>query len=258
MDIEKDFVWNEKENYAIIEKYVKKYKSEMELREGGEPERKETRIVIPSEYHGKPVREIFDAAFAMNDVIEEVVIPDSVEKIGTMVFNQCHSLKNISLGKGLKRLGFFAFHSTPFSEDESNYKNGFLTLDGWCACLKDGATEFNLPVGVYGLADNLLYYADGLKEVIIPENIKYVGMHCFSFNLDLDLVVIPDTVVETGDLLFGANVRIKKLVIPERFFSVQRIILRNGKDTFFSAPEHRGADGSIEVETTYIGEVELI
>ncbi|MEI0529917.1 leucine-rich repeat protein, partial [Brachyspira intermedia] len=47
---------------------------------------------------------IKESAFQCNCAIKEIVIPDSVTKIGTIAFADCGMLEKITLGKGIKRI----------------------------------------------------------------------------------------------------------------------------------------------------------
>lgn len=223
MDIEKDFVWNERDGYAVLEKYVKKYKSARDLKEGETPEPKETVVDLPAEHDGKPVKEIFDAAFSMNEVVEEIHIPSSVEKIGSMAFNSCHKLKKIALSPSLKRLGFFALNDTPLKESEAYRRGKAFVVDGWLASCDEDAEEIEIPSDVVGIADYAFYFNRRLKKILLPENIKFIGMRAFAFELALDEVYIPRSVEEAHWQIFGANVTIGKLTIPQEIYERQKI-----------------------------------
>ncbi len=222
MDIEKDFVWNERDGCAVLEKYVKKYKNERDEKEEGTPEPKETIIDIPAERAGKPVKEIFDAAFSMNEVIEEVRIPSSVEKIGSMAFNSCRHLKKITLSPSLKRLGFFALNDTPLKEDEAYRCGKAFVVDGWLAGCDEDAEEIEIPPRVVGVADYAFYFNRKLKKILLPETVKFIGMRAFAFELSLDEVYIPRSVEEAHWQIFGANVTIGKLTIPQEIYERQK------------------------------------
>lgn len=222
MNIEKDFVWNEKDGYAVLEKYAKKYKNPKELKEGEEPEVKETVINIPAEHDGLPVKEVFDAAFATNQIIEEVNFPDCVEKIGCMMFNQSPNLKKVRLSKNLKRLGFFALNETPVKDNRENWRDNMFIWDGWFIACDDDSESIDIPSDVVGIADYAFYFNKKLKKIIIPETVKYIGLRAFAFELDLDEVVIPATVEEAHWNIFGSNVHIKKLVIPQVIYEKQK------------------------------------
>ncbi len=223
MDIEKDFVWNARDGYAVLEKYVKKYKAERDLKEGEKAEERQTSLVLPSSRGGRPVKEIFDAAFSMDEEIEEIVIPDSVQKIGSMAFNQCANLKKITLSKNLKRLGYFALHDTPVEKAEENWQDGLFLLDGWLIACGDDAASVTIPPSVVGVADYAFYFNRALKRVVLPASVKYIGMRAFAFALSLDEVVIPDTVEEAHWQIFGSDVAIGRLTMPERLYAKQKI-----------------------------------
>lgn len=212
MNIDKDFEWKEKDGYYSVEKYIKKY--------GGEGD-KETEIAIPAVYRGLPVKEIADAAFSMNTVVEKVIIPDSVEKIGTMAFNQCTNLNIDGLSKGLKRLGYFAFNQTQARQNPAFKVGPMFIIDGWLISVDDTAEEIEIPPTVRGIADYAFYFCGKLKKIIIPPTVKYIGMDAFAFGLDLDEVYIPAG-VEAHWKTFGANINIKKLTIPQSLYEGQQ------------------------------------
>jgi hypothetical protein len=58
---------------------------------------KSSYLFIPSEYNGLPVKEIAEGAFINNDNITNVVLPDSIEKIGAYAFALCDKLEEINL-----------------------------------------------------------------------------------------------------------------------------------------------------------------
>ncbi len=67
-----------------------------------------SRVEILAEYEGKQVKEIDGEVFRGTSV-EEVVLPDTVERIGVLAFANCAHLRSICLGEGLKEIGEEAF-----------------------------------------------------------------------------------------------------------------------------------------------------
>lgn len=217
MNLEKDVVWKEENGYYSFEKYVKTYKK----KDSGEEEVKETVITIPSEYKGLPVKVVGDAAFSMNGIIEKVIFPDTIEKIGTMAFNKCEKLDLGGLSKSLKRVGYFAFNGTKAIENPAFRKDGAFIIDDWFL-LSDDVEELTIPGGIKGIADYAFYFCGKLKNIILPESVKYIGMKAFGFGLDLDEVYIP-TGATTDSQIFGSNIKIKKLTIPQEMYEKQQI-----------------------------------
>lgn len=229
MDLDKDVVWKDKGGYYSFEKYVKTYPVEKKEKSEGDkktepapPIIKETVITVPSEYKGLPVKEIGDAAFAMNSVVEKVIIPDSIEKIGTMAFNCCGALDIEGLSKNLKRIGYFAFNQTKARKNPAFNINKMFIIDNWLITVDDDVENIEIPPYIKGVADYAFNFCRNLKRVILPEGLKYIGMNAFAFELNLDEVYIPCGVSAHWKIL-GANVNIKKLTIPQNIYEKQRI-----------------------------------
>lgn len=103
----------------------------------------EERVVIAAEYGGKPVRELSANLFSMNQVIEAVFIPDSLEVIDSGVFYGCEHLAYIGpavsgklpdcsvFHKNLRRIGSQAFQRTAL-------KN-LVFLEKGSLCIEEGA-----------------------------------------------------------------------------------------------------------------------
>ena len=91
-----------------------------------------TRFIIPATYNGLPVKEIGEVAFYKKVDITQIVLPDSIERIGGSAFNGCSNLQEIQLGNGLLTIGEKAFNecssldnlAIPRSVNEIN-KNAF-------------------------------------------------------------------------------------------------------------------------------------
>ena len=58
---------------------------------------KPTKIVIPEELDGKPVTAISELAFAKEENLKEITIPDSVTEIGDAAFRECGGLQKVKL-----------------------------------------------------------------------------------------------------------------------------------------------------------------
>ena len=63
-----------------------------------------TNVVIPEEIDGKPVTALGNSAFEGSKV-EKVLVGSNVTTLGDNVFSNCLSLKELNLGKNVKKLG---------------------------------------------------------------------------------------------------------------------------------------------------------
>lgn len=86
---------------------------------------KESRVIIPDRIEGLPVTEIAPYAFAANmeeepenpgelpcicgEVLEELVLPGTVERIGRYVFYNCRYFKEFTFGANIRYMGAGAF-----------------------------------------------------------------------------------------------------------------------------------------------------
>lgn len=73
----------------------------------------ECALSIPTEYEGLPVTEIADGAFSECFLLEKVVIPESVIRIGTKAFYKCNLLESVVLPTGEIEFGKFIFNNCP-------------------------------------------------------------------------------------------------------------------------------------------------
>lgn len=66
-------------------------------------------IVIPSEYNGKPVTKIDNAAFLNKEELRSITIPEGIEMIGESAFKGCISLRDLTIPNSVKNIGSQAF-----------------------------------------------------------------------------------------------------------------------------------------------------
>ena len=65
--------------------------------------------VIPSTAQGHSVTSIGMGAFAFNNKLNTVTLPDSVTSVGIASFNECENLKEVYLGNSVDSIGTSAF-----------------------------------------------------------------------------------------------------------------------------------------------------
>ena len=86
---------------------------------------------------------VFDGCYGLTSI----KIPDSVTSLGSYCFNTCRNLKTVTLGSGLKEIGSLAFQ--------------------WCESL----TAIQLPEGLETIGSKA-FVATSLKEITIPASVK--------------------------------------------------------------------------------------
>ena len=109
----------------------------------------DSRVVIPN-----GVKQIGPYAFN-STAVTEVVIPESVERIGWGAFWNCQSLKKLNLPANLTQI------------EESAFCN--------CAALQ----ELEIPAGVTRIFDNTFSGCTSLKQITILGNLTQIGTVAF-------------------------------------------------------------------------------
>ena len=123
-------------------------------------------VVIPSFWNKKEINFIGESSFSTTDV-KEVQLPDTIKEIGSQAFYLCERLNKINLPNNLKTIGSQAFDSTHSLEN--------ITFN-------EGIKNIN----------SRAFESSGLKEVILPENIDFIGDNAFG-GLYADYIYVPAT-----------------------------------------------------------------
>ncbi len=115
-----------------------------------------TAAVIPSEIEGVAVSSIGSFAFNGCELLESVVIPDSVEKVSDHAFMGCDALETVEIGNGVKEIGAHAFLN--------------------CAKL----TEVIFGASLEHIEGEAFAYCTSLQEIAIPASVTSIGYGAFA------------------------------------------------------------------------------
>lgn len=149
-------------------------------------------IIIP-----KGIKTISRACFAGTNV-EEVVLPEGIETIDSDAFNFCTKLRKINFPETLKVIGHGAFKGCFFLE------------------------TVILPKTMKEISDYAFYEA-GIKQLILPENVNFVGTEVFA-GTNIETIDIPEdftltpTMFERCQKLRSVNLLGNHITIPGRCF----------------------------------------
>lgn len=166
------------------------------------------------------VREIPSTAFGDNPELEEVVLPDSVERIGAEAFIQKYEtkLKKLVIPKNVSYIGNGAFgginnkNVVSISKDNSYYKiekDMLLTKDGKKLLAYfpvDGENVSNKLTVLKGVEEIAPFTHIGrkkevLNEIKFPSSLKLIGYNAF-IDDKFSKLIFPDSVEEIGNHAF--------------------------------------------------------
>ena len=150
----------------------------------------DTEVSIPAIIEGKPVTEIGQSAFASNETITKVVIPEGVTKLGIDAFHSCMYLTDITFPSTLHVL-----------DNNALYLCGSASESDFCFRLPDNLTE------IAGLNNNSWYSFNGCPaiRVVTPDSAtakllsafqekqKDKAWFTFPGELDFRYMYFPDT-----------------------------------------------------------------
>lgn len=124
---------------------------------------------------------IADGAFLLCPALNNVVLPSTLEEMGTLPFGMCVCIDNLSV-----------------SSDNKNF------------CVSDGAL-FSKDM------KKLIMYFPGLtrSEYTLPSTVEVIDMGAFSYSSNLTAINIPDSVTEIMDSAFAGCTELTSLNIPK-------------------------------------------
>ena len=171
------------------------------------------KMTIPSEVNGLPVIAIGERAFTENSVLEEIVLPDSVERICTWAFYGCTSLEKIVMC-GVKRIDSSAFAD----------------------CYKLKSVDFS--EGLVYIGDTAFSSCSSLEEVYVPASLVYIGEGAFNYCISLrSFSVSEENTVYTSEsgVLYNKE-KTKLFWYPTKkngdFFAVPEGVIEIGNNAF--------------------------
>ncbi len=195
----------------------------------------DTVLLIPQELDGIKVTSIFDSAFAYNETLKNVVIPEGIISIGDHAFVECVSIETIVLPESLIWLGNGAFQGCVLLE-KAELPAGIVHI-GWNPfdrCDSLSLIELSEKNNYYSVQNGVLYdlqeyklitYPAGLNGATytIPDWIVSIELAAFSENGALQEVTIPDSVSEMAGNPFCGCISLRKMNISSHnlFYEVK-------------------------------------
>ena len=155
----------------------------------------ETSVEVPAALGGAEVTEIGYAAFAGNESIVSVRLPETVRRINHDAFSGCTALVHAELPDGIISIQDGAFSG--------------------CEVL----SEINIPEAVSRIEDNVFSGCSLLADITLPDNIDYIGKSAFSGCTALTSFSIPESVTAVGNLAFSGS-GLESLEIPDTVTSM--------------------------------------
>ncbi len=164
--------------------------------------------------------------------VKNLVIPESVDKIGNYAFYGCSDLSSVSIGKGVKSIGKFSFSgcnnlvsvtinsNTIASESYSSTS----TLSGMFG---EHVTEYVLGEGVNSIGQYAFYGAKEVSSISIPNSVTSIGNNAFCGCSGLTSLNFPNNTTSIGNSAFSGCIGLTSVQVPEKVTSMGVSVFSN-------------------------------
>lgn len=125
------------------------------------------------------VGSIGDSAFDQCASLSSIEITNGVNSIGAFTFSDCSALSSISIGNNVTSIGQSAFNDTAFANNEINWENGILYLDGYLIETEMSIRSCYIKEGTTLIADKVFGLCRNLTTIYIPNSVKFIGVNEF-------------------------------------------------------------------------------
>ncbi len=159
-----------------------------------------TEIKIPGS-----VRSIGGSAFSGCVNLTEIKIPDGVTYIDNGAFKNCKMLANITLPDTISKISRVAFENTAYYNNQSNWTNGVLYVGKYLIEAKPDLVKgkYEVNPGTIGIADYAFENCNNLKELVIPNGLKYINDDVVFGCTNLSKINMPDSVLKCDSGFYG-------------------------------------------------------
>lgn len=192
------------------------------------PREMEGDIIIP-----ETVVKIGDNAFFNCYYLTSISIPESVTSIGKYAFHFCLRLLNATIPKNVKSIGVGAFagearmSDIQVSEDNKYFtsENGILydkKKKVLIQCPRAKSGEIKIPESVTNIGEEAFEYCQNVTSIIIPESVTNIGRVAFESCENLTSVIIPQGVTQIEESTFAGCSSLKSVTIPKTVTSIDQ------------------------------------
>lgn len=175
-------------------------------------------VIIPETIDGQKVREIADGVF-QNRLIERVVIPDTVEKIGDNVFKNCQFLTEIELSENLKSIGNSAFENTGITRMNIPSTVKTIGRSAFKECIN--LEEIELSDELTSISAAVFSGCSKLEKVELKTKIESIGFSAFGYCYALKEIHICEGVTDIDEYAFASCNALENIDLPESLENIE-------------------------------------
>lgn len=162
-------------------------------------------VTVPSQINGRTVSEIGNSALLGStypaDVKKEIILPNTIKRIGNTAFSNCKKLEKIIIPDSVKEIGVRAFiNCSSLKSINLNKveKLGFGVFED-CTLLE----QMYVPGTIKTIPERAFHNCTNLKSLTIGDGVTTIETKAALNTPSLQKIVIPDSVTSIGEYAFG-------------------------------------------------------
>ncbi len=176
----------------------------------------------PNDLINEEVPELTKQWYIGDNTIEEVIIPEGVETIGSYAFANLTALKKVTFPSTLKNIANGAFYGCTKLKTLVGLQHvKFINQQAFYGCALEGTITFGntIAIGDYAFAEN-----KAITKVVLSANTQSVGQFAFENNTALTTLTINAEKLKLGQYVFSGcseltSVNVNAAVIPTAAFN---------------------------------------
>lgn len=146
-----------------------------------------TSITIP-----QGIEEIGNYAFcAVGNRLEEIILPDTLRRIGICALQSCSALRSLHFPASLEQLDHCAVDGCTNLESIVFEDTDHLILSDHVFSISKHLKSVRLPEGLEEIGEYMFHACFSLESITVPSTVRKINEHAFSYCIALQEVVLP-------------------------------------------------------------------
>ena len=215
-----------------------------------------TKAAIPELYRGHAVTSIGKSAFDDCSSLKSITIPKGVTSIGVTTFRRCKSLTSITIPESVTSIGNDAF-SFCESLTSIDIPSSVTTIGDWAFRNCSSLESITIPGSVTKIGEYTFFACSSLTSITIRNGVTKIGRHAFEACSSLASITIPSTVTSIGEEAFrGCSLLAKNLGLT--VYSMENLSIAELRNRLNASAQARSKENVSKVEKAIkaIGSVE--
>ncbi|MBQ2784706.1 MAG: leucine-rich repeat domain-containing protein [Alistipes sp.] len=162
------------------------------------------------------ITSIGDYAFENCSSLKSITIPNSVKSIGSSAFAGCSSLTSITIPNSVTSIEWNAFGGCS-SLTSINIPDSVTSIESgafWDCC---SLTSITIPESVTIIGDEIFKGCSSLKSITIPNSVIYIGEDAFAGCSSLKSITIGNSVTHIGEDAFAGCSSLKSVKVANKY-----------------------------------------